>query len=543
MTQTIQVQRPSESSLVIDTTLRLLQRQVRDRSGVEVTTEGEGTPDLVLSLRPGIGEQGYTIEDGEQGGVRIVGNDENGLLYGVGKFLRTSRYGDGEFVPSGWRGTAAPEKEIRGIYFASHFHNFYHDAPIEEVQRYVEELALWGTNSLQMWYDMHHFNGIDDPAAQAMIERLHAILKAAKSVGMLAGLVTLANEAYANSPEELRAPSPNRAHYRVELCPKEPGASELMLKWFDEEFQAFSDLQIDCLWIWPYDQGGCACEKCKPWGANGFLCIGEQTARLFRRHFPNGKVILSTWLFDYQGPEGEWPGLAKAFEQRPDWVDYILADSHTTFPEYPLKHGVPGGLPMLSFPEISMWGMWPWGGFGANPLPKRFQELWDGVGSNLSGGWPYSEGIFEDINKTVMSQFYWEEGKSATETLREYVAFEYSPDVVDDVLRAIETLEQNHRHVARSGDASDWELNEFADAEECVELLERADARLTTYAKRAWRWRILLLRAQIDLELKRNDGVPNEACEAALQELTKIYHAEGAQSMVAPPVSEAKGRR
>ena len=56
------------------------------------------------------------------------------------------------------------------MYFASHFHNFYHDAPVEAVERYVGELALWGINALMVWYDMHHFTGIDDPAAQAMTD-------------------------------------------------------------------------------------------------------------------------------------------------------------------------------------------------------------------------------------------------------------------------------------------------------------------------------------------------------------------------------------
>ena len=54
-------------------------------------------------------------------------------------------------------GAARPAAEaVRGIYFATHFHNFYHDAPLEEVQRYVEDLGLWGFNVLAVWYDMRH---------------------------------------------------------------------------------------------------------------------------------------------------------------------------------------------------------------------------------------------------------------------------------------------------------------------------------------------------------------------------------------------------
>lgn len=34
-------------------------------------------------------------------------------------------------------------------------------------------------------------------------------------------------------------------------------------------------------------------------------------------------------------------------------MNYILADAHEDFPRYPLDVGVPGRLPLLTFPEIS----------------------------------------------------------------------------------------------------------------------------------------------------------------------------------------------
>ena len=81
-----------------------------------------------LAIAPGIGSEGFRIEDRPGGGVKIVGNDARGLLYGVGKLLRTSRYDCDGFTAGAWRGTSIPEKPVRGIYFATHFHNFYHDA-------------------------------------------------------------------------------------------------------------------------------------------------------------------------------------------------------------------------------------------------------------------------------------------------------------------------------------------------------------------------------------------------------------------------------
>ncbi|MBI3921086.1 MAG: hypothetical protein HY318_06690, partial [Armatimonadetes bacterium] len=444
MIQTIGIVCSTRRTPLVDKAIEILRRALKERAGVELASEGP--PQIVLDIAPGIGVEGFRIQEGERDAICLVGNDERGLLYGIGKFLRTSIFDDGEFQPSSWRGTSVPEKPVRGIYFATHFHNFFHDAPIEEVEGYVEELALWGCNALNVWFDMHHYTGIDDPAAQAMIERLRAILQAANRVGIGGSLGVLANEAYANSPEELRAvPASFTGCYFVELCPNKPGGLELILKWRREMLQAFAKIDLEYFWIWPYDQGGCLCEQCEPWGGNGFLKAAEPVARLVGEYFPKVKVVLSTWCFGYQYPN-EWEVFAKAFAEKPDWVDYLMVDSHNDFPEFVREHGAPGGVPVLNFPEISMWGMGPWGGWGANPLPQRFQRLWDQCSGIVSGGFPYCEGIYEDLNKAVLLQFYWNSNRSAEDTVREYIACEFSPEVVEEISEVVRILEANHGH-------------------------------------------------------------------------------------------------
>ena len=560
MPSSIRLSLPAPASAVVSNIAALFARQVAERCGVPVRAEGPGDPaaggepaasdELALSLEivPGIGAEGYRLTDLPDGGIAIQGQ-ERGLLYGLGKLLRTSRYAPGEFVPGSWRGVAVPEKPVRGIYLATHFHNFYHDAPIAEVQRYVQELALWGTNVVSVWFDMHHYNGIGDPAAQAMIARLKAILRAASDLGIGASLTSLANEAYADSPVELRADwtaghdgyhhAPG-GHYHVELCPNKPGAQELLLRWAEERLEAFADINIEYLWIWPYDQGGCTCAQCKPWGINGFLTMAEPMARLYRQRFPRGKVVLSAWYFDHF-TDGEWAGLDQAFATRPDWADVLLADDNADiFPPYPLQHGVPGGLPMVNFSEISMYRASPWGGFGANPFPQHLQALWDSSSRYLSGGFPYSEGIYEDINKAVCAQFYWQERVPALDAVREYIAYEFSPEVVEPVSRAIAILERNLPR-SRQDDAlgARFVLDRDEGAEEAWSLLEQADARLSAAARRSWRWRVLYLRALVDWELARNHYRVSERCEQAFRELTAIYHADQAAYWVAPPTGEA----
>jgi hypothetical protein len=311
----------------------------------------------------------------------------------------------------------------------------------------------------------------------------------------------------------------------VEVCPSRPGGQELILENVRRELEDFRSVGVDYLSIWPYDQGGCGCPDCRPWGCNGFLRIAEPIARMARRLYPRIEIGLSTWLFDAKVDEGEWAGLSRAFARRPDWVTYLLADSHTTYPRYPLEHGVPGGLPLINFPEISMWGMSPWGGRGANPLPARFQALWNTVRDRVSGGYPYSEGIYEDINKAVYARFYWKRDAPAGDTVREYAAFEFSPDVADDVAKAVAILERNHTLPAAD-----------AGSQEALDLLQRADAKLLPRVRTSWRWRLLCLRALLDREHYASGGLRSKRAIAALRELVRIYHAEHAEGAVRPPV-------
>lgn len=548
----------------------LLSRCIRERTGIMVSKGNGGNVRVFLDIAPGIGAEGFKIEDGPAGMIRIVGNDVRGLVAGVGKFLRGARCEPGFFKPGRWRGASVPKLPVRGMYFATHFHNFYHDAPIEDVIRYVEELALWGCNMLSVWFDMHHYSGIDDPAAVAMLDRLRRILLAANAVGMGGALTMLANEAFSTSPKELRADwtaghdgytSPPAAHYHVEICPNKPSGLNFILKWRRQVLDAFAGVDLECVWLWPYDQGGCTCSQCSPWGTNGFMSCSKAVAKLICEKFPNAKIVFSTWYFDHF-IAGEWAGLTRAFATgRPDWIDYLMIDDFGGFPKYPLEHGIPGKLPAIGFPEISMEGMCPWGGFGANPRPGHWQRYWDVAGKMLQGGYPYSEGIFEDINKAIMLQLYWSPGRKVDDILREYVAYEYSQDATEEIVEVVKQMEDGLDRRCKPG--KDFiDIGEFPPkgllygrmengqmrpietdgADKRLAVLTRTNVKMTEAAKNAWRWRILWLRAALDAELTKSGGCATETSEKYFLELQDIYHANHAIFVVAPPACRALRR-
>jgi hypothetical protein len=120
---------------------------------------------------------------------------------------------------------------------------------------------LWGFNLIGFGFDIHKFESIHDPGAQAMLQRMNLIGEAAKKLDLDVGLGIAVNDAYANSPEAMRADwtaghdgyaHELAAHYHLELCPNKPGAKELLLKWRKETSQAFKDLGLDYVIPWPW---------------------------------------------------------------------------------------------------------------------------------------------------------------------------------------------------------------------------------------------------------------------------------------------------
>lgn len=506
----------------------ILARGIEERSGAHIQADNKDCFQISLSIDHSIGTESYGISDTPDGGVGITGGDGLGLLYGVGKFLRSSEYGGG-FVPGRWRGRSAPECPVRGMYFAVHFNNFYEAAPVAEVERYLEDLTLWGLNAIAFHFPPQQFDGFDDPNARRSIDRIRTLMLAAKRIGLKVGLLEAVNIGFKSTPERLYyTPFPDnlgrRGHLGTLLCPSSPDGREYLLRQWSGLIDEFNDIDLDFFVSWPYDEGGCGCGKCWPWGREGYLRISEDISEIFRGKYPASKFVLSTWMYDTP-PTGEWDGLSRYMAENGPWIDYIMADAHEDFPRYPLDNPVPGNRSLINFQEISMWGQGPWGGYGANPLLNRFQRLWNQASYKLSGGFPYSEGIFEDINKVLCLQFYWEKNRPAEDIFREYAAAEFSPDAADDVLEAARILEENHsRENIGESAARAWEL------------MEKSDKALTPWARKNWRWRILYLRALIDYNMYMNNGELRGAALAdAFDELTEIYYAQNAYESVRPP--------
>ena len=514
-----------------------------------------GKPGLVFAADPKLAEERYEIRADGAGRVVVVGSTRRARIYGLGRHLRESAF----------RGGSEPAQTLRGIYFATHFGNWYVTAPEEDVRAYVEDLALWGCNQVRVWFDMHDYAGIDDPAATPLIGRLRAILLAVRECGLATSLIALSNESFATSPEDLRADWRGgrngyerelRGHYHVEICPSKPGGLDLILRNRAAALGLFKDIGIDEVAFFSYDQGGCTCADCAPWGFNGMLKVLPRFSELVRRTMPGCRIEYSTWLFDSFGSAlGEWKGLEERIGEVKRHADALAVENVDR-----IAVGVPGGLRATTMPEISMGGMLPWGGFGANPQPSRFSGFFRKPGmAHLTGCRPYSEGIYEDLNKVLLLALGWDPSRDVREIVGDYAAFHFGEEARGPVTEAALLMERNLGHCAwfvQNGKRRDAYGCDRIDPKRPCEIsidcganagrAAQALALLKTLAPKiggAWRWRILFLRATIDDGLARGLAFDGPELAPAFAELAKIYRvADATEPFLVPPGARPLGK-
>lgn len=474
----------------------LLRERVAERLPDAVFSDGAeiGALKIRLSVDASAGKpESFRIAETD-GTWQITAADERGLYFGIGKFLHTAKWSEEGLQPTPTAGTVSPNGAFRALYCAMHLYNYYYNAPTEVIARYIDDLLLWGYNTVVCVLPIVNVDSLEDPEYLRSVGRAREVLAHTRRRGMQTGLILAANQMPLKAPHEFDNDGSFdltfRGNHGHNYCISKPGALDKLRELWLAELGAFSDIGIDCIVTWPYDEGGCGCEKCRPWGGNGYPRACRAMYDTARTVYPDVRMILSTWAFDVPQSEGEYEGLFSKLDGELSFADSLMIDAHREYPAYPLEH--PPVKPVVNFPEISMWGLYPWGGFGASALPERFQRIWNDGKKIVSGGMPYTEGIYEDIIKIQFSGYYWDPDRPYKDTLAEYISYEFSPDVVPEVKEIIACIELNHTRIAER------KQPDFEAAHRAYRLALTADAKLSERAKRAWRWRILYIRALLD---------------------------------------------
>jgi hypothetical protein len=121
-------------------------------------------------------------------------------------------------------------------------------------------------------------------------------------------------------------------------------------------------------------------------------------------------------------------------------------------------------------------------------------------------------------------RLFWEKTANADGIVRDYVTSEFGIEVVEEVAEAIRLLEDNYP--VNPPDA--------VHARRALTLMQGAEARMKERARFSWRWRLLMLRAIIDVETARQPESVSAKRNAAYEELIDLYCAQSAQPAVCP---------
>ena len=118
---------------------RLLLKHMGTKIPVQCSEEGLR---VELGVDNTIGKaESYRIMATE-GGFKIVGSDEAGLYYGIGKFLHSAVWTENGFTPKETDGVISPACSFRATYYSVHFYNWYHMAPLKELEDYLETILI-----------------------------------------------------------------------------------------------------------------------------------------------------------------------------------------------------------------------------------------------------------------------------------------------------------------------------------------------------------------------------------------------------------------
>jgi hypothetical protein len=408
--------------------------------------------------------------------IHIAGQSDSGVVAGVGRLMREMRYQNGRVEVPFLHIAETPQMPNRGMYLWAR--KDYFGKP-DQVDRYVEEFALWGCNGIGLWFEMGMFKSFDDPEAKKWLAIYQRLYATAKRMGMKTGLLMVMNDAYNTSPTEMRIKPiigcPN--HY---LCPNKPGSVEQMIAWQEQVFKALP--QIDIFNLFPADPGGCSCPDCTPWPTRGFWRIAKPLADRIHTISPMTEIWVDTWHVNHPTFGGkDWQNLVANLDwtkQRPEWFagfEVGLAPHHgfARMSAEDRKVYNEAKQPLMVFPDISMWGNHP-GMLVNKEYWKSLQtEMNDYSPGLMKGGWPYSERWNTDIASVMLLSWFWTPKKSVDSVMDDYASFYFGSEAAAG-RELLDLLDDANKDPQRK--------------EKIREKLAKLDGSLPEWVKRDWRW-------------------------------------------------------
>jgi hypothetical protein len=438
----------------------VLVEEVQKRSGVKLGN-GNEIELVVNASEPGIGPEGYALAVDEKR-ARIAGRTERGLLYGVGALLRAMEWGPEKLELPRMDRRSSPESMLRGHQLGYRATANSWDAwTVAQFDQYIRELVLFGANAVE------NIPFQDTKAAPLM---------------------------KVSRKEMHRAMSRICRKYDIEYWVWTPADFELsdgekraaFLKEFAE--MAAEAERLDGVFVPGGDPGHNAPELVMP-----FL---EDLAKRTK-----AKIWLSLQGFNREREDYAYRWIA---EKRPRWLGGLVAGPSSP-PALRSRAALPAEYGLRLYPDLTHNKICQYqvpgldqaialtlGREAINPRAAEMVKIHNQAVGTSVGFLSYSDGVHDDVNKTVFSALGWDSRRQAREILVEYARLYFSSRMATEIADGILALERNWR----------GPLVENGNVEATLREWDRLSALLPELAGN-WRWQMNQLRAVYDAHSRR----------------------------------------
>ncbi len=428
-------------------------------------------PAIVLERGQGPAE-GYRIHTGGDT-VTVAGNDARGVLFGVGRLLRTLRMEKGRIdLPDGFQVTTAPRYPLRGHQLGYRPKTNAYDAwTVPMWEQYLRDLAIFGTNAIELIpprsddaADSPHF---PLPPMRMMIE----MSRLADAYGLDVWIWYPAMDADYSNPRTVEA----------------------ALKEWGEVFRQLP--RIDGVFVPGGDPG-----HTEPRYLLGLL---EQETQVLHRYHPRAQMLVSPQSFTRPWMD-EFLGILK--NRQPAWLAGVVYGPQVSLTLAELRDAVPRRYPIRLYPDIThsrqcQYPVPDWDvAYAAteareviNPRPMDEARIFRLTAPYSIGFITYSEGANDDVNKMIWSGLGWDPQADVVDLLRDFSRYFISSEDAESFAQGLLALERNwHGPLLTNG-------NVFSTLES-FQVMEQA---ATPALKHNWRFLQALYRAYYDAYTRR----------------------------------------
>jgi hypothetical protein len=400
--------------------------------------------------------------------VVILGNDERGVLFGVGNLLRELRMEGGSVsLRDDVDITTAPKYRLRGHQLGYRPKcNSYDAWELPTWEQYFRDLAVFGCNAIELIPPRSDDDADSPHFPRPPMEMMQGMSRLADAYGLDVWIWYPAmDKDYANAK-----------------------TVESALREWGEVFSKLS--RIDAVFVPGGDPGHTQPKVL-------MALLEKQTENLHRYH-PKAQMWVSPQSFNQPWLE-EFVDILK--REQPGWLSGVVFGPQVRVSLPRLRELVPAKYPIRHYPDIThsrqcQYPVADWDVAYAlteareciNPRPEAEAGIFRKTQLGTIGFLTYSEGCNDDVNKCIWSGLGWDPEARVVDILRQYSRYFIGERYTDDFAQGLLALERNWQGPLLANQSVDVTLQQF-------QALER---KASPADLKNWRFQQALFRAYYD---------------------------------------------